>query len=222
MTSSEAYEGFLIEFNRNDINSNINVSKGKFVLIYNKEAKKWLKEKLKRKLSTEEHDELSDLLVDNAELTSLQKHLNHVDFELPEDFYSLASATTLVSKQSCERLLDAWNVKPQNIQVLLRDENHKPSFDYEETILTIASKKVKVFYDGFKVKKLYFNYYRFPENIDIEGYIKLDGTPSINIDPELSDLAVGEIISRCALEATRNTENAEAFPFAKERINSEE
>lgn len=221
-TSLQAYNSFLIKSNREDTNSNIHVSKGKFVVIYNEQAIRWMKEKFKRKLSSSELDELSDLLVDNFEVIKVGKHQGHIDFKLPDDYFSLASSFSQAVRGNCKRVLTNWKAKPHDIPVLLKDENNNPSFDFEETLLSIAGKKIKVYFDDFKVDKVYINYYRFPKNIDIEGYINIDGSASTTINPELSDLAVNEIINRCAKEVMRTSEKQEGFLLAKERVETEE
>ncbi len=224
MTSLQAYQNFLIKVNRNDSNSNINVPKGKFVVLFNEHSKRWLKQKLKRKLSTNELDELSSLLVDDFQLSLLgNKHIDHYDFELPDDFFDISSSFSIVEKGECTRALDNWPVKDKNIRVLLRDSNFKPSFEYEETLCTAANNKLKVYFDDFKIKETYLSYYKQPKDIDIAGYITVDNQPSITIDPDdLPDFAVNEIVNRCALEVNGITENVEGFQISKDRITTEE
>ncbi len=222
MTSLEAYNSFLLKLNRNDSNSNINVPKGKFVISYNEQAKRWLKQKLKRKLGTNELDELNYLLVDDLSLKSQGKHLDHFDFTLPDDFFDISSCISIATRGNCTRTLDNWPTKDKNIRNLLRDANFKPSFDYEESLCTAVNNKLKVYFNDFKIKETYLTYYREPISIDIEGYIKIDGSHSTNINPDLPDIAVNEIISRCVLEFQGISENAEGFQISKDRILTEE
>lgn len=223
MTSLQAYERFLIKLNRTDSNANVNVPKGKFVVIYNEQKNRWLKEKLKKKLSTDELDELRELLVDDAQLQFDKKHYNYVDFKLPEDFFHFSSSYTVASKGDCKgRILDNWNTKGLDIRLLLRDPNNKPSFEYEETLISFGNRKVKVYFDGFTVNKVYLNYYKSPSEIDIEGYINSLNEPSANKNPDISDWLVDEIINRCVLEVTRNVEDGEGVQFAKNRVDTEE
>lgn len=217
MTALESYESFLLKVNRGDVNSNIHVPRGKYILIYNEQSKNWLKSRLKQNLSTDDIDEISDLLVDNQELTKLDSHQSHVDFQQPNDYFRAATCVAEVTKGECKKFIDVWNIKPQNLLPPLRDSNYKPSFDYEETIFSVANKKVRVFYDGFKINKVYLSYYRFPSKVDIEGYINLDGSQSENIDPDINDDSVNEIVTLCALEFQRNNNSQQGFPFAKDR-----
>lgn len=221
-TALQAYNSLNMKVNREDTNSNIHVPKGKFVVIYNEQARRWLKSKLKRKLSSDELDELSDLLEDNIEIARIKRHQDHIDFQLPSDYFSLASSFSEATRGKCNKRLTNWKAKPHDIPVLLKDENNNPSFDFEETPLSIAGNKAKVYFSDFNIKKVYINYYRFPKNIDVEGYINVDGSQSTTVDPELNDLAVDEILNRCAIEIMRDNKNQEGFQYAKERIETEE
>ena len=49
MTSLEAYKHFLLLINKNDSNTNVNISKGEFVLLFNSQKRVWLNEKLSEK-----------------------------------------------------------------------------------------------------------------------------------------------------------------------------
>lgn len=224
MIALQAYERFLVKLNKNDTNANVNVPKGRFVVIYNEQSKRWLKEKLKQKLSTDELDELSTLLVDPIEpLVKLNKHFDHVDFQVPNDFFQASSSYVIASKGECKgRVLDNWNTKGKNIRILLRDENNKPSFEYEETLFGVSDGKIKVYFDDFEIDEVFLSYYRTPKDIDITGYINSLNQPSTNIDPDLPDMAINEIISRCVTEVTRNVGDPQGFQFSKERQQTEE
>ena len=221
MTSLQAYESFLTKLNKGDSNANINVPRGKFVMLFNEHAKTWLKQNLKTKISTNQIDELNYLLVDNIPLTRVGSHLDHVDYELPTDFFDLSNSISIAERDECSRVLENWYEKDKNIRVLLKDSNYKPSFDYEETLCTLANNKIKVYFDDFDIQSVYLTYYKQPQDIDIEGYIKLDNQLSVNIDPDLPDFAVNEIVNRCALDFQGISENRDGFQIAQERVTKE-
>ena len=59
---------------------------------------------------------------------------------------------------------------------------------------------IKVFtLDKFEISKIFLTYLRRPRAIDIPGYLKQDGQPSSQIDPEIPD----NIIEMCIDEAVR-------------------
>jgi hypothetical protein len=218
-TSLGAYAQLLLKVNRDDSNSNIHVPRGKFVTIFNEQQRRWLLERLDKDVSSDDLDNLSDLLVDDDPLEKVRVHRDHVEFTLPRDFVAFSSSYSLATRGECtNRVLVNWNTKSKNLRIMLQNANESPSFDYEETLVSIASGKFRVYFTDFLVDEAFLSYYRYAKNIDLEGYVDLNGQPSQNIDPELEDGLVDEIIDRCAAEIMRNNQNAEGFGFAKERI----
>jgi len=59
-------------------------------------------------------------------------------------------------------------------------------------------------------------------NLDIEGYIHLDGIPSTNIPIPLSEQYVDQIINLAAEEFERNFQNPNDLQIAKDRTRSQE
>ena len=221
-SSLEAYNQLLLKVNRNDSNSNIHVPRGKFVTVFNEQARLWLKEKLEQYKGTDNLNELNDLLQDDVPLEKAKTHRDHVDFTLPEDFYAFASSYSLATKEDCKnRVLVNWDTKGKNLRVLLTDAHSAPSFEYEETLVSLSKGKMKVYFTDFHIDEVYLSYYSLPAPIDLEGYTKLDGSRSTTINPELAADAVDEIINRCAAEIMRNNQNAEGFGFAKDRLQGE-
>lgn len=221
MTSLQLYQNFLIKVNKNDSNSNISVPKGKFVIIYNEQAKKWLENALRKKVSTNEIDRLNSLLVDNNKLVLDAKHMDHYDFYLPSDFFDISSSFSIAERNDCERVLDNWPVKDKNVRVLLSDSNFNPSFDFEETLCSAVNNKLKVYFNDFEIKEVFLTYYRQPKDIDVEGYIKENNQPSQTIDPDVPDFIANEILDRCALEVQGIIENAEGYSVSKEKVDKQ-
>jgi hypothetical protein len=223
MTSIEAYKNFLLRLNKNDSNTNINISKGEFVLIYNHQKDRWFEEKLDSKNNSIDIHDLGILYEVDKELIEIEKTINSVKFKLPDNFGKFDSSYSLASKKECkDRPLVNWLVKPKNLSVLLQDTNNKPSFEYEETICILSNDKLVVYKDNFSIDKVYLSYYKLPKKIDIEGYIKIDGILSTTIDPDdLDDNSIHEIINRCVIEVIRSYENPQGFQLAQERIKTE-
>jgi hypothetical protein len=73
--------------------------------------------------------------------------------------------------------------KHGDLQFILNNSHPKPSFEYQETFNFLSSDEISIFTDGtFTPTKIYISYMRYPVYIDKEGYIKFDGTDSINQD----------------------------------------
>jgi hypothetical protein len=110
-----------------------------------------------------------------------------------------------------------------DIQFILNNNHYKPSFEYQETFNFISSDEISVFTDGtFTPTKLYLSYIRYPLYIDKEGYIKLDGTDSINQDCELKNYLEDELVDLTVQNLAMYTENAPAVQSAQFRIQTNE
>ena len=223
MTSADAYTKFILKINKLNTSTNPYVDKGRFVLIFNEQQNRWLEQQFSKR-DFQALLSIQELMVDNLELTNGIVHNDgHVDYPLPDDYFDYVVSYTLATRGNCVgRVVRCWLIKPFDLNDKLRDAYTAPSFDYEETIVTIANNKIQVYVDDFTIDKFVFSYYRYAKPIDIIGYVKVDGTLSSNVDPELSDKFVDEIISRCAEEVMRNFTDAEGFALSKDRIKTEE
>jgi hypothetical protein len=222
MKAIELYKTFLLKINKNDTNSNISISKGEFVILYNEQRKVWLEENLKLKGKDIDIHDLERLYVKDKQIIESKKDTNSTHFTLPEDFYKFDSSYCIAKKDKCERGLVNWLIKPKNVNVLLNDSNNSPSFEYEETLCIISQNNLVIYKDNFEIPKAYISYYKLPIAIDIEGYINFDGEMSTNIDPtDLDEKSISEIINLCAIETIRIYENPEGFQLAQHRIQTE-
>lgn len=218
MKVKEIYKRFLIKINKNDTNSNINVPKGIFVLLFNEAKDFWLENKIEEVRKNGLKNHISELLVIDYEMAQKSKSTNFTEFTLPSDFFDIESAYSICKKGSCtNRVVYNFDFKQRNKNVLFQNENEKPSFEYQETLFNLNNNGLLVYTDGFDIEKQLLSYYKRPENIDIAGYTKFDGTPSTDIDTTLEDKHVIEIINLCSLEAVTNFENGEGFQLQKQR-----
>ena len=113
--------------------------------------------------------------------------------------------------------------KHGDLQFLLNNENYKPSFEYQETFNLLSSDEISIFTDGtFSPTKLYLSYLRYPEYIDKEGYVKFDGTDSIDNDCELEEYLEDELVDLTVQNLAMYTENAAAVQSAQFRIQTNE
>lgn len=222
MTSAESFKRLLLKVNKNDTNADIDISKGEFVALFNEQAKRWLKTKLNEKENVIDVQDLAEIQVKFLSLQKLDENDEYAIFKLPENFFNYASSYSSCSSGTCKGIrVFNFPYKPLNENMLLEDRNSRPSLDYEETLVDLSEGKLFVFKDNFTVDACYLNYYRDVIDIDIEGYIRLDGKPSTNVNPDVQDQYVDEIIDRCALEIIRRYENPDGFQYAKERIVTE-
>lgn len=207
ISSLEAFKIFQLKMDKLDTEDTMDISPGEFVLMYNELQNKIIIEKYRNK-TTRYVDDIQGII----EMKSLEKDKDLLSndtvthFTLPENYFDYISSSSIASNSNCNnRVLYNFEVKQVDLNVKLNDEFNKPSFDFGETIITINKNSISVYKDEtFNIDKLNLTYYRFPKQIDIEGYIKINGDNSVNIDPELPDYLINEIIDRVVLEFQRN------------------
>lgn len=221
MTSIEAYKKFEIKVNNINSATNIDVGVGEFILMFNEQQYKWFRNKFRGRSALYALDDVQQLIKTDLRLSSSSTGDRYTQFSLPDDYFDYISSYALASKGDCtDRPLYTFQVRLNEIDLAIRDEYNKPSFEYHEAPISISQDNIQVYKTDFEVTKLYLTYYRYPVKIDISGYIKLDGTPSVNVDPELYDQAVDEIIDWCVLELQRVADNQEGFQLSANRINN--
>lgn len=113
--------------------------------------------------------------------------------------------------------------KHGDLQFILNNEHYKPSFEYQETFNFLSSDEISIFTDGtFTPSKIYIMYMRYPNYINKEGYIMLDGNPSINTDCELETYLEDELLDLAVQNLAMYTENQSAVQSSQFRIKTNE
>lgn len=223
MTAIEAYKKFLLKINRNDTNSDIDINKGEFVLLYNEQKDVWLKNEIKQGQSNDDVEDIEEVQVKHFPLPKSLDAVGYSTFKLPDNFFSYISSYSHCSNSDCQDVIVYhYPFKPRNENMLLENANTSPSLEYEETVVDLSDNKLFVYKKDFDVDSAFINYYREVGKIDISGYRRLDGTQSTDIHPDLSDVYVDEIINLCALEVIRRYENPDGFQLAQHRVQTED
>ena len=113
--------------------------------------------------------------------------------------------------------------KHGDIQFILNNDHYKPSFEYQETFNFISSDEISVFTDGtFTPKQIFVSYMRYPDYINKEGYIMLDGEPSFDQNCELETYLEDELLDITVQSLAMYTENMSAVQTAQMRIQTNE
>lgn len=217
MTANEAYVRFLTKVNQNLKSNNVSAGKDRFVLLFNEEQQRLVDYTLDKK-NEDYIRNIQKLLVTDT-LPKLFEDNNKAIFDLPSNYYELSSAYAFGKKEGCSQdRISLFEIKDFDSEEIVTDENNKPDWDYRQAPYYIGEDKVKVFYEDFTVDSVYLTYYRKPRNIDLDGYIKIDGTASTNVDPEMDDDFTNRVISMCAESFFRNYPNPNSVTLNKDRI----
>jgi hypothetical protein len=179
------------------------------------------------------YEDIQSLIVDFTEnsLSLVQSNpaLNQYDAELEKlkpEYMLYADSYFLADKGKCKNHIIWINkdlLKHGDVRFLLENDHYKPSFEYQESFNSISGKKISVFTDGtFTPTKLFVMYVRYPDYIDKIGYIKFDGTASVNRDCELPNFLEDELVDLTVRNLAMFTENMSAAQNAQARINTNE
>lgn len=218
MTPEEIYTKLLFKVNKNDTNANIKIPKGVFVILFNEQKRKYLDQELAEDESSDQIESFNEILSKPTRLIKIEELKNYDNFALPEDFLKRVSSYSLATKDTCkDNVLVNWFAKPKDINVLLQNSNQRPSFEYQETLALVNNDSITVYKDGFSINNVYLTYYKDPPDLDIEGYIHTNNTPSTNVETTLSDLNIDKILDRTVVEISNNYQNIEQLQMALQR-----
>ena len=173
-------------------NRNQNTGYPQFVALINKAQLHWAEARIK--LAEEQLtrvDELQQILEDIDVVPTVKKE-NHYRIPLPENYFHRCRLYAEV--KGCDGVVYGKFVEEGNINTLLQGAFTKPSAAWEETLVTVFKNQMRVYFDDFLVKKVYLKYYRYPKPVEIAGYVKADGTNSVDKDLEFDGVNAQEII----------------------------
>lgn len=194
MKIEDAYLQFVNQVNRNLTNNNINVDKPRFILLFNDIFNRYV-EWILEKRNEDAIRYISPLLILDKGLVKLESRPRYQEFQLPDNYFDLANLTVFAGNDICKTVrLKTWEVKSEDIEEKYHDSYNEPSLEYTETFYHTSDKMVAVYRKGFEIKEALLSYYRYPIQVDIEGYTRADGSISQSIDPELDDKVVGRVL----------------------------
>lgn len=197
MKAVDCYLRALQKAEENATNGGIKLDEARFVQLFNDEQNRLVRYFLEKK-NSEDIRYIQKLVVYSKELIKDKSHSNPEStcFKIPSDFFSFSNVSGVFSIGHCSVSdFNIWEAKNENIHELLSDKFNAPSFDFRETFYTIGEDSIRIFKRDFEIDKVFLSYYRYPKSIDLEGYIKTDGTSSMNVDPELDDKIINMILN---------------------------
>lgn len=234
-TSDLIYE-FELKLNSLDRQDNQNIFLENKLIHLNNAQIAWIKSKLNQnnvfKTGYEgirkRIDDLQVLKVNNK-LLKLSKggnqryHNFYGDLTPVTDYMFYLSCFAKAKYKTCSDTIGVNLVKEGELEVLYYDENNSPSYKWRETLATLGDNKIYVYTDNkFEISEIRLTYLRTPKQMDQEGYVKPDGSQSINQDCELPEYAKNDILDLAVKYAAQATDNMIQTQFAIERENKNE
>jgi hypothetical protein len=159
---------------------------------------------------TEENPTLNQYSASITDLT--QKYMMYID------------SYTLATKGKCtDHMIYARQVKHSDLQTYLNNSDYSPSFEYQDSIMTISSNSFNYFTDGtYILQDAWISYLRYPVYIDYPGYDHLDGTESKEVDCELPAYLEDEITDTACMMLAMYTENNPGVQYSQARKKEDE
>ncbi len=162
------------------------------------------------------------LSIKNKELNQWTAYLH----ALSPKYMFYIDSYVLASKGRCKDRkiwINRDMAKHSDLQFILNNVHYKPSFEYQETFNFISSDEISIFTDGtFTPSDIYISYMRYPVYIDKSGYIKFDGTASVDQDCELETYLEDELLDLTVQNLAMYTENQSAVQNSVYRIQTNE
>lgn len=214
------YLKFLTKINKGNTQGDIACDKDRFVLIFNEVKNRWVERTLKVKDSIL-IDSLQEIVKPYKMVDGIDKK-DFVEFNLPEDFYEGILANCLAQKGKCKKNIYLRQVKNQDKNILRFNKNYSPDFDFEWSFFSIQNNTIRVYKTDFNIIEGELEYYQVLPDLDVEGYVHLDGQPSTDVTIPLSEQYLDQIINLAAEEFERDFQNSNALQIAKDRTKSQE
>lgn len=210
MTPLELYESFIIKANENAQTDNVAVDKGRFAVIYNESAIKFVEWILEKR----NEDEIRYLhpILDTVSLTFKAENTEPVFVaDVPSDFFDIGNVNAKASDKDgcCSKVdLDLYEIKTENKNSILTDEFSSPSIEYREAPFYLEDYQVRILVDNFIIDSGTLTYYKYPKQIEL---IDPDDPESAfknqNDQMDFDDKALGRIISIAVADYSLNVSN---------------
>jgi len=141
-------------------------------------------------------------------------------------FMFYVGSYVLGSKGQCkDKILYANTdlIKHGDITTLISSPIYKPSFEWREVLVDISTNELGYYTDGtFDIDTVHLSYLRYPKEMDIAGYIDLEGKESKDVDCELDEYLEDELLDIAELSLAMSTNNVSSAQNAERRLQDNE
>ena len=224
---------FKLTLNKVNRQDNIDIPIEDIIVYLNKAQVSWIKTKINPNnvykvgydSIRKRIDDLQILKVSNVPLKPNNTNdLFHVGFDCPlkdaANYMFYISSYAVAKSGKCSQPIEIDLVRHGELTTKYLDNNYSPSFEWRTTLATLGNDNLTVYTDSkFKIEKVFVTYLRYPLDIDVEGYVKFDGTSSLNQDSELPEYAKSDIVDLAVKFAAQSTDNQAQAVFAEDRLN---
>ena len=227
-----SYE-FKRTLNKFNLQDNIDIPIEDIIVYLNKAQISWVKTKINPNnvykvgydSIRKRIDDLQVLKESNVPLKPIKTNdLFHVGYDCPlkdaANYMFYISSYAMAKSGTCVEPITVDLIRHGELTTKYLDANYNPSFEWRTTIATLGNDNLTVYTDSkFQIQKVFMTYLRYPLNIDVEGYVKFDGTTSKNQNSELPEYAKSDLVDLAVKFAAQSTDNQAQAVFAEDRLN---
>jgi len=173
-----------------------NIECWQVVEAFNKGMTQWCRRNLHGSNSMKEGDEQSKRRIDDLQvllgtktMIMNDRKLFYQSEDLPDNYFEWKRLEVEVSNECCPgtRRMTTYLAEEANVELLLRDKNKQPNFEWAETFCTMLNNQIRVYSnEKFEVKNTTLYFYRQPVYIQIEGcvdpYTQQVSTQNVNCE----------------------------------------
>jgi hypothetical protein len=196
MVSSEIYDKYILKAEKNSVNDNISTDRQRFAEVYNEYAIRYLEYIIGLK-NEEQMRHIESLLIKDSKISSSKKERDHFSFKIPKNYFNLSSVYALGSKGNCvgKKIDLPKEVLDIERNLFMMDEYTKPSFEYRESLYTLGSGYINIFYTDFSVDAIILSYYRYPRKITLTDPNNPESHFDDTFDVDFDEKSINKIIS---------------------------
>jgi len=176
-----------------------NIETWQIIEAFDKGQVDWCRRNLHGLNIVKEGDEQSTRRIDDLQVLLTQVPLNmnnkqtyYESINFPTNYLQWKRVSAGATSECCpdSKPMVVYLTEVANVDLLLRDPNKNPNFEWGETFATLSNNNLKIYTNGlFKPVNVVLNYYRQPRKIEIAGipdpYTGI--TPIVDVISEFKD-----------------------------------
>ena len=198
---------YIIKAEKNGTNDDIATDNLRLALLFNESQNKFLTLQLQNR-KVDDIRYIQKFLVLDKSIPYFSKTQEKYNFKLPDNYFDLADARAKAKKEKCSDIITLFELRTENLNEILIDEFHKPSFKWREAPMTVNSDYLSIFTEGdFSVTELLLNYYRYPSQLKLTDETNPESTFTSDSLIEWDDKSLDDIITLMVFNNDINENN---------------
>ena len=161
------------KLNKWSSNSGQNVPERVFIDTFNEAYLHWYNRLIKIKDKNQDIQESLQTFL-REECIKPKKGKLSLLIDLPEDYFYYSRVYGNCTNGECEHEVYANPREESNVNRLLKDGFHKPSFVWQDTFFTLGKDQIRFYTDNFNCDDIVLVYYKCPTLLIKDGKIEID------------------------------------------------